>query len=570
MTITLRPHQVAAVDSIFEYFARSSGNPLCVIPCGGGKSLTMAAFCRRAIEEHPETKILIATHRAELISQDAAAIRMLWPEADVGTVAGVQSIVHVRDLPSFSLLLVDEAHLIAKEGDGQYRTLIKRMTDTNPQLKVIGFTGTPYRYSGGMLTRGKGKIFSSICYSLPIESLVADGYLVPLVSPGLGVGSRSLSTSGVGTSAGDFKKGELAASVEAQEDVTRAALTDASVLAANRHSWLVFCVSLEHARQAAAVLFELGISNSVVTGEDEMITRRMKIDAFKRGETRVLVSVDVLNTGFDAPCADCIVMLRPTKSTGLYIQIAGRAMRIHPGKKDSLFLDYAGVIDAHGPITDVKPKESKEAKGDDLKGCPKCDAELKVWVKECTECGFIFPVVPRPIDHAPQASRNNVMGPPPEPEWLAVSEMTLERWEKKPTEENPNPIPTVVVKYKVDKVDKLGRTYEREWLCPEHGGFARRKFEKWWTERKFIFCEDDAHNHDRAPKNVDGVLARQCCLRPIEAIAVEPDGKYTRVTKVRFATAKPLEREPGCDDVGAEDEPVATDVIDEIWGEPPF
>lgn len=574
--IQLRDYQQAATDAVFAYFERASGNPIVVLPCGAGKSLCIAAFCKEAIGRYSDTRVLVATHRAELIEQDARAIQNYWPECDVGvysaglgrrqirqvTVAGVQSIVNVAGLPAFDLIVVDECHLIPKEGDGQYRTLIERVREANPDVKVIGYTATPFRLSGGRLTRGENKIFNSICYELPIQHLVDAGHLVPLVSPQKG--GAGYSTAGVGTHAGDFKIGELSASVEAQCEVTRAALEEAAVLASNRKSWLVFCVSVEHARQAAQCLFALGISAAVVTGDDDMGARRSKIEAFKRGDLRALVSVEVLSIGFDAPCADCIVGLRPTQSTGWYIQQAGRAMRLHPGKTDALYLDYAGCVERHGPITAVKPKESRETLSPKIKICPSCDGEVKVWARECGECGFVFPMVPREIAHDKTASNRAIMGPPPEPEWIDTPAGTsLEKWEKKPTEDNPNPPPTVVVKYYTGNMAK--KDY-REWICPEHGGFARTKFEKWWREHGGM---------GPPPATVAETLERQTELRYVAAIVVEKDGKFDRVARVRLAAP----RDPGADDDRVDSDMTIDDVLvnsihravdhdDDPWGEP--
>ncbi len=588
--ITLRPHQREAVDAIFAYFGRSDGNPLCVLPTASGKSYIAAAFIRQAIEAYPDTRILVATHRAELIEQDARAIQTYWPEADVGvysaglghrrirpiTVGGVQSLVNVDGLPAFDLMLIDEAHLVPKEGDGHYRTLIAKLREKNPDLKIVGLTATPYRLNGGRLTRGKDKIFDSIAFELPVQRLVDEGMLSPLVSPLNGVGP-GFDTGKVKTSGGDFAVGALASAVEAQENITRAALTEAASLAADRQSWLVFCVSIEHARQSAAMLFELGISAQVVTGMDDMGSRKRKLAAFKAGENRALVNCDLLTIGFDAPRTDCIVMLRPTQSTGLYVQICGRGMRLSPetGKKDCLVLDFGGNVERHGPITDVKPKESREGKTPNIKICPKCDAEIKQHLRVCPECGHEFPLVPREIDHETKASRNAIMGPPPEPTWIPISRFTLERWEKRPTESmmqnNQIHTPTVVVNYFGTGNIGASKPVAREWICPEHGGFARKKFEKWWKERSITF------GADVYPNFIDQCTGAIGLLRPIEAIAVEPDGKYTRVTKVRFAA----EREPGSDDVPptgavAADYKVQTtldevleheDIVNEMWGE---
>ncbi len=547
--ITLRPYQPEAVAAIFSFFERSpAGHPLAVLPTGAGKSYVIAAFCKQAIEAFPSTRILVATHRAELIEQDTRAIATYWPEADVGmysaglgqrrvrpiTVAGVQSIVNVEGMPAFDLLLIDEAHLVPKDGDGHYRTLIAKLEKLNPALRRVGFTATPYRLNGGKLTRGAGKMFTSICYDLPVQRLVDEGALSPLVTPqndiGQGFDTHKVKTA---SATGDFNGKDLASSVEGQHEVTRAALEETARIATSRKSWIVFCVSIEHARQAAECLFAMGIAAHVVTGEDDMGSRRAKIEEYKRGDVRVLVNCDVLTVGFDAPRTDCIVLLRPTQSTGLYVQICGRGMRLFDGKTDCLVMDYGGNIERHGPITHVKPKEAKESAPVNMKFCPKCDAELKSYVRECGECGYVFPLVPREIDHERAASNRAIMGPPPEPEWIPLQAgFSLSRHEKRPTEEQPNPTPTVKCTY---HVGNLGRRDFAEWACPEHSGFAAEKFARWWRERG---------GNKPIPSTVDETIERADELKPIDAIVVEPDGKFTRVTKVRFAAA----REPGSDD----------------------
>ena len=66
-----------------------------------------------------------------------------------------------------------------------------------------------------------------------------------------------------------------------------------------------------------------------------------------------------------ASAAAVIAMLRPTASTGLYIQMAGRGMRVAPGKDDCLVLDFAGNVMRHGPVDAIAlPEDKKGGKGD--------------------------------------------------------------------------------------------------------------------------------------------------------------------------------------------------------------
>src|SRR5690606_34657616 len=117
--------------------------------------------------------------------------------------------------------------------------------------------------------------------------------------------------------------------------------------AADRQAWLFFCISVEHARHMAEILRETGKRAAVITGDTPPAERTRIIEQYKRGEIDALTSVNVITTGFDAPRTDLIVMARPTQSTGLYVQMAGRGMRIKPQGGDCLVLDFAGNVLRH-------------------------------------------------------------------------------------------------------------------------------------------------------------------------------------------------------------------------------
>jgi superfamily II DNA or RNA helicase len=58
----------------------------------------------------------------------------------------------------------------------------------------------------------------------------------------------------------------------------------------------------------------------------------------------------MITTGFDYPELDCIVCLRPTLSSSLWVQIQGRGTRLHPSKKNCLILDYVGNLQRLGGV----------------------------------------------------------------------------------------------------------------------------------------------------------------------------------------------------------------------------
>ena len=537
MTLPLRPYQSAAVDALWAYLASKDNNPLIVCPTGSGKSLILGEVCRRACAEASDARIVVATHRKELIEQDTSAIRRIWPDAPVGiwsaglhsrqvrqvTVCGIQS-VHKRakDFGAVDMLLIDEAHLLPFSGEGMYRRFIDELSTTSKHLRIIGLTATPFRLAGGMLTRGQGRIFSSVCYDLRVQQLINEGYLAPLTTPKT---STEYSTAGVRIDGGEFAPGALSDSVDEQYEVTRVALAESLTLLEGRRAVLCFCVGVKHAEATADILRAAGQTVQVITGDTDPLTRSSSIGAFRRGEVRWLVGVDVLTTGFDAPITDGIVLLRPTQSAGLYVQVLGRGMRIAEGKTDCLVLDYGGNIERHGPITDVRQKSAGEGKSVSMwKECPKCYAELALSKRECPECGYIFPEQPRPIDHDTKASRGDVMDAP-EPVWIDVDSVRAYEWVKKDSDKPP----TVCVEY-----NRNGRSVVREWVCPEHGGFAAQKFGAWWYR-----MGGDLPPPPTVVQAVERIDAGE--LREVEAVKVGKDGKFQRVLEVRFKVEQAAE-----------------------------
>ena len=286
------------------------------------------------------------------------------------------------------LVLIDEAHLIPAASNTMYRRFLDTLARINPQLKVIGFTATPYRTGSGMLHEGKGALFTDIAYEVSVRQLIDDGFLCPLVSK---AAETRLDVSGVGSRGGEFIPGQLQAAVDLPE-ITQAAIDEVVRLGSDRRSWLAFCAGVEHATHVAEAIRARGFTAATIFGDTPKPERDRIIAAFKRGEIRALASMGVLTTGFNAPGVDLIAMLRPTKSTGLYVQMAGRGTRLAPGKADCLVLDFAGNVARHGPIDAVKPKKPGAGEGDaPVKVCPDCQSMLATAVRVCPDCGHAFP-----------------------------------------------------------------------------------------------------------------------------------------------------------------------------------
>ena len=97
-------------------------------------------------------------------------------------VAGIQSVYNKAcDLGRFDLVIVDECHLIAPDGEGMYRTFLKDMKVINPDVRLIGLTATPFRLKGGAICKPEN-LLNEVCFEAGLKEMITQGYLSPLVS----------------------------------------------------------------------------------------------------------------------------------------------------------------------------------------------------------------------------------------------------------------------------------------------------------------------------------------------------------------------------------------------------
>jgi len=526
--LELRPYQKEAIAAIYEYFGAHKGHPIVVIPTAGGKSLVMASFIEGVLKAWPDQRILIVTHVRELIAQNHAEMIGLWPEAPAGVYsaglgrreaearilfAGIQSI-HRRapEIGFCDLVLVDEAHLIPGDSCTMYRKLIEELTVINPLLKVIGFTATPFRLDSGMLHEGENALFTDIAFEVSVRGLIDQGYLCPLVSKRP---KTRLDVSGVGTRGGEYIASELQAAVD-KEAITRAAIDEVVSHGAERKSWLRFCSGVEHATHVAEEVRRRGFICQTIFGNTPKEERDAIIAAFKKGEIRALASMGVLTTGFNAPGVDLIAMLRPTKSAGLYVQMAGRGTRLAPGKENCLVLDFAGNVMRHGPIDLVKPVKAGEAGSGaaPAKVCPQCDAIVPIGLKICDDCGFVFKKEREVTIDATASTLEVISSRRVLQQWVNVSDVTYSRHDKIGGRSS------LKVHYRVGMIG-----YD-EWICLEHDGMARRKAEAWWRRRGPSLP---------MPHGVDDALALVSRLAKPAQIFVRLAGRYPEILDYRFA-----------------------------------
>ncbi|MBF0140236.1 MAG: DEAD/DEAH box helicase family protein [Magnetococcales bacterium] len=445
--------------------------------------------------------------------QEGCSSGVVWVESISRSEQSRPQVVYnlqVSGHPSFFAqgVLVHNCHLIPRTSNTMYRRFLDDLKIINPALKIIGFTATPYRLDSGMLHKGEDALFDDIAYEISVRDLVDQGYLSPLISKQT---DTQLDVTGVGTRGGEFIAGQLEQAVD-KDPITQAAVEEIVAFGQDRQSWLLFCSGVAHAEHVRDAIQARGFSCECIFGSTPQGERDSIIAAFKQGQIRALAAMNVLTTGFNAPGVDLIAMLRPTKSTGLYVQIAGRGTRLAPGKVNCLVLDFAGNVARHGPIDLVKPPSKGKGDGEaPIKVCPICDTINHAAVRVCIQCGYKFPPPETQIDTTATTKEILTNG---KPEWVSVYDVVYHRHEK---EGKP---PSMRVEY------VCGMNSHREWVCFEHTGYARQNAARWWSRR--------APPGMPMPKTVEDALAQQDVLRMPSHIAVRKSGRFAEVVDAKF------------------------------------
>ncbi|MDP2689026.1 MAG: DEAD/DEAH box helicase family protein [Deltaproteobacteria bacterium] len=499
MTFELRPYQREAIAAIYGHLRERDDNPCVVIPTGGGKTPVMATVCKDAVGRW-NGRVLILAHVKELLEQALDKLHGIAPEIGNKTgvysaglkrrdtehpviIAGIQSVYkRACELDAFDLVIIDEAHMIPPDGDGMYRTFLSDARKVNPNLRVIGLTATPFRTTSGMICAPEN-ILNHVCYEVGVREMIVQGYLCPLVTK---ASREKVDTSGLHVRAGEFISDEVEDLMDT-DSLVEAACREIVERTYNRKSVLVFAAGVRHGAHIAEVLrSRFGAEVGTVFGDTLGFVRDRMISDFKAGKLKYLVNVNVLTMGFDAPNIDCVAMVRPTLSPGLFYQMVGRGFRLHEGKKDCLVLDFGGNVLRHGPVDAIRVKDTASP-GDGTapaKECPMCRSVIAAGYATCPDCGHEFPPPEKGKHDAKAATDAILTGQVTTTEYEVQEVFYAVHHKRGAPEDAPR---TMRVDYRVGF-----NVYQSEWVCFEHDGWARKKAEDWWSKRTDLPCPDSS------------------------------------------------------------------------------
>lgn len=376
-----RDYQVDAMEAIDAAEKAGVRRPLVVHPTGTGKTVTFAhALVRR--RERDGTRGAVFVHREELAEQAIKKLRMIAPELSIGLVkatsneldadvlvcsvptvsqdARLAQLVESHKRNPFGMLVADEAHHAPAPSWTKTLTALGAFSPHGPL--TVGFTATPERDGKSL------GVWERVVSYMSIREAIYGGFLVP-VPPAVVVETKVDMTK-VRKTAGDYSDGDLGRELENAGAIEQ--IADAYVEHASDRKGLAFLPTVATAHHLARELCKRGIAAEALDGGTDKKLRPAILERLASGKTQVVTNCAVLTEGFDEPSISCVVVARPTKSHGLYIQMIGRGTRCSPGKTDLMILDIVGASHRHELVTradldldNEDPRKSKRGESEE-------------------------------------------------------------------------------------------------------------------------------------------------------------------------------------------------------------
>lgn len=388
MTIQLRPYQKNILRKLIHSFKSNHARPLIQAPCGSGKTVIFSEVARLATSQG--FNVIALVHRRELMHQTERTLRSMG----VTEVSVHMAQTYSRRLgqyPKPDLIITDEAHLAVA------RTW-QKIYDYYPNAKVIGFSATPCRLDQKPL----GDVFDDLIEEVDTRYLIENGYLSDYKYYSVSVPTLT-ELNRKGSDFDQKQATELLDSNIIYGDVLNEYRTRA-----NHKRTVVYCSTVEHSKRTAEYFTTNGYRAEHIDGTVSQKKRDEIINRFRTGETEILTNVNIVAEGFDLPAIECVIMLRPTMSTSLYVQQSGRALR--PAEdKTAIIIDCVGNYLRHGLPDDdrewsLTTKISERKQTDDqglltIRLCQECYSVYKASQTHCPNCETEYELTPTEIQN---------------------------------------------------------------------------------------------------------------------------------------------------------------------------
>lgn len=394
-------------------------NVLAVGPTGMGKTKFKASI----FADNKEPQIALA-HRQELVGQISCAVasegiyhNIVAPEPVIKFciqqhikqfgrnfhhprapthVGGVDTVIARADsltqiCNSIRLWDIDEAHhVLTKNKWGKAVRLFNRAIG-------LGVTATPRRCDNQPLGSAFGGVFDHMVLGPTMRELINMGYLSEyrIFAPPASIARSALKVS---ENTGEFTP-ESTREASHKSPIVGDMVEQYLKIAKGKRA-IAFVVDVETAKEAAAKFMAAGVPAEAVSGKTDDATRQRAVERFARGETLVLVNVDLFGEGFDVPAVEVVIDAAPTRSFSKFAQRFGRMLRLFDGKTHGIYIDHVENVIQHGLpdaprnwSLEIDYRGSRKRDRDEgiipVRACIKCFRAYEAVTKTCPYCGHV-------------------------------------------------------------------------------------------------------------------------------------------------------------------------------------
>jgi superfamily II DNA or RNA helicase len=397
--LSLRPHQVATMDSLRQGFAMGHRAQMLYAPCGAGKTEIAVSMMDGSARKQRRSAMLVdltllcaqTSARLAKYGIDHGVIQpaspRYRPELPI-QVCMIQTLEARGGFPEVDLLIIDEAHML--------RASVIEFVRNNPHIKVVGLSGSPF-------TKGLANTYTNVVSACTVNDLMGQGLLI---SPRIFI-AKQIDMDGAKKIGGEWSDKETTErGIKITGDIVSEWIAKTGEVFGGPKKTIVFCSGVAHGADLVQKFAEAGYNFISVSYKDDEDYKRQVLEDFAKPDTCIhgLIATDLLTKGFDVADVCIGISARPfSKSFSAHVQQLGRIMRPHTGKDQAIWLDHSGnflrfkdqwdelcangVSELDDGAEKTKPEPSDEAK--EAAKCPKCGGLWNSSSDVCSHCGFV-------------------------------------------------------------------------------------------------------------------------------------------------------------------------------------
>lgn len=404
--IKLRPHQTELIQKIHKAF-HTNKSVLAQAPVGFGKTVVSAYLGKKMFDNN--STMFFCVHTKDLLNQTCKAFSKF--DIPFGIIAAGhterKSNIQICSIPTLKnrlhkhsapkMVVIDECHFCGASG---WAKMVRHYRDRGSY--ILGLSASPWRLSGD----GLGDHFDVMVNGVPVRWLIDNKFLseYKIFAP------STPNLSNISIRMGDYVQSEISALMD-KPSIVGCAVENYKKYANGKNS-IAFCTSVEHSRHTAETFKASGINAVHLDGECDIEYRKEVINDFASGHIKVITNCALFSAGFDLSLqvnkditVESVILLRPTQSLSLYIQMTGRSLRYKP--YPAIILDHANCCMTHGMPDDnhewslegsSRRKKSEQPKVS-VRTCPSCFGCMQATKDICPYCGHVFTPQGRKIEH---------------------------------------------------------------------------------------------------------------------------------------------------------------------------